>query len=201
MRVIGILIVLYFILLAANSGVLGSEDDYLAVFGPGGKLGAPDYYNYTPAFAEFMARDYLPGSITPVYLGRSLPRKPVLIGGFVPVFANLAGARWSPVWPYNESHTARQSGHFFPDYDPLNIEEYYVPSLVEFLKPDYKPEGINYSLHVPALGNFANASWQPPGTNYSLYVPELGAFLSEDWMSPSPNPADYPPWMIAYLNG
>jgi hypothetical protein len=173
-----------------------SETDYLGL-GYSGRLDYPDYYNYTPAFAEFMARDYQPGSSSPVYLGRSIAKEPIKIGGSSPSFAELEGAYWYPIWPYNNSWTP--VARVIPVSDPLSIEEYHVPSIVEFLSPDWSPQRGNYSAYVPAIGRFANASWTPPETNYSLHVPAIGAFLSEEWQSQEPIPNHYPQWIIWYL--
>jgi hypothetical protein len=95
------------------------------------------------------------------------------------------------MWPYNDSWA--QKDRFIPTSEPLSMEEYHLPSIVEFLNPNWLPTEFDYSYYVPALGEFANASWKPPQANYSLHVPALGEFLSEEWPPQGPNPADYPP--------
>jgi hypothetical protein len=195
-------IILFFGILGlfmASSGGANSAEDYLTALGAEGSQGYPNYNDYTPAFAEFMARDYQPGSTTPVYLGKTSSQEPLQIGRSMPAFAQLQGARWYPIWPYNGS--LMNGPRLIPASDPLNIREYHVPSIVDFLKPDWEPESFNYSTYVPALGEFANASWKPPQADYSLHVPAIGEFLSEEWQSPKPNPADYPLWMTEYLGG
>jgi hypothetical protein len=132
-----------------------------------------------------------PGNSTPIYLGRVSGHEPVQIGGSIPAFAELRGARWFPMWPYNDSWV--QKDRFIPTSDPLGMGEYHVPSIVEFLNPNWLPTEFDYSYYVPALGEFANASWKPPQANYSLHVPALREFLSEEWQPQRPNPADYPP--------
>jgi hypothetical protein len=198
MRHIPIILLSYvFALLMASSAGANSAEDYLAVFGLSGRMGDPNYYDYSPAFAEFMTQDNQPGSTTPVYLGRAFYRQPVLIGHNRPTLGDFQGARWYPMWPYNGS--LMNGARFIPSNDPLNMTEYHVPSIVEFLSPNWAPERSNYSNYVPALGEFANASWRPPQADYSLHVPAIGEFLSEEWQSPRPNPADYPAWMMEYL--
>jgi hypothetical protein len=165
----------------ASSG----EEDYLT---SGGQLSSQ---HYSPAFAGFAAGD------TPLYLGRSSYPSTARLGRSTPASGELAGARWYPYWPYNR--TPLQQLRLFPDTDILSVEAYHVPSIVEFLKPGYVPEGINYSYHIPALGEFASQSWMPPGANYSLHIPVIGAFLNESWQQPGPDPTYYPYWMTEYL--
>lgn len=186
---------LFGLLLTVSGGAL-SDTDFLGL-GSAGRLDYPDYFNYTPAFAEFMARDYQPGSSSPVYLGRSISGEPIAIGGSSPSFAELQGAYWYPIWPYNNSRTPL--ARVIPASNPLAVEEYHVPSIVEFLSPDWRPQRGNYSAYIPEVGRFANASWTPPETNYSIHVPAIGAFLSEDWQPQGPVPNNYPQWMIWYL--
>ncbi len=162
------------------------EEDYLAT---GGQLSSPNYYS--PAYARFAAGD------TPLYLGRSSYPAAVQLGRSTPASAELAGARWYPVWPYNR--TPLQQFSLLPYTDILSIEDYHIPPIVEFLKPDYVPEGMNYTYYVPALGEFANQSWTPPRADYSLHVPAIGAFLSEERQPPAPNYSYYPYWMAEYL--
>lgn len=155
----------------------------------GGRLSSPNYYS--PAFAGFAAGD------TPLYLERSSYPSTVRLGRSMPASAELAGARWYPVWPYNR--TPLQQFSLLPYIDILSVEAYHVPPIAEFLKPGYVPEGMNYTRYVPALGEFANQSWTPPGANYSLHVPAVGAFLSEGWQPSGPNYSYYPFWMAEYL--
>jgi hypothetical protein len=184
-------------LFLAFPGGAEPAEDYLAVFGPGGWLGYTNYYDYNPAFVEFMTRDNRPGSTTPVYLGKRSYQEPVQLGRPASSFAELQGARWYPLWPYHSN--LRDRIRFIPAREPLRIEEYHVPSIVEFLNPDWRPEGFSWGYYVPALTEFANASWKPPQANYSLHVPAIGEFLSDEWRPPQPNPADYPIWMTEYL--
>jgi hypothetical protein len=176
--------VLSFILATMEVASTG-EENYLT---QGGQLSSPNYYS--PPFAGFVAGN------TPLYLGRSSYPSTVRLGRSTPASAELAGARWYPHGPYNPP---LQQFSFSPDTDILSVEAYHVPSIAEFLKPGYTPEGINYSYHVPALGEFASQSWTPPGANYSLHVPAIGAFLGEEWQPSGPNHSYYPYWMTEYL--
>lgn len=158
-----------------------ADDDYLAVFLPGGRLGQANYTEYTPAFAEFLARDY-PG---PIYLGQH-DRPELMI-----IERNFTLPGWHPfygtfTWSYD-----------LPGWEISPLGKYHVPALVEFLEPGYLPPGINYSNYVPPLEEFARGSPKPLG--YSQHVPALEAFLSESWQPQGPDPTSYPPWMTEYL--
>jgi hypothetical protein len=178
--------VLSLILASVEVASIG-EEDYLAA---GGQLISP---NYSPAFAGFAAVDM------PLYLGSPSYPATVQLGRSTPSSADLAGARWYPVWPYNRTPLQMQNSNSIPYTDVLSVEAYHVPPIAEFLKPGYVPEGMNYTYHVPALGEFANQSWTPPEANYSRHVPAVGAFLSEGWQPSGPNHAYYPYWMAEFL--
>jgi hypothetical protein len=175
-----------FLILAPMEVASIGEEDYLA---PGGQLSSTNYPS--PANARFAAGD------TPLYLGRSSYPATAQLGRSTPSSAELAGARWYPIWPYNR--TPLQQFSLIPYTDILSVEAYHTPPIVEFLKPGYVPEGMDYTYYVPALGEFANQSWTPSGANYSLHVPAIGAFLSEEWQPSGLNYSYYPYWMAEYL--
>jgi len=172
------------------AGIAGFAGSYQMFSGQSLMLGSSGYPEYSPTLAEFMARDSISARPSPTYLGRDRQCVPVQIGRPVPDFADIAGARWYPVWPYNGSPSDR--ARFIPASDPLNIEEYHVPSIMEFLEPDYQSEGINYTNYVPSLGEFADSRWRPPHANYSLYTPSIGEFLDAGWLPIGPGPSEYP---------
>jgi hypothetical protein len=182
-----------FIFLAAALGLISApmdmaftgEDGYLV---QGMQLNST---NYSPTMNGFFAGD------TPLYLGRSSSPSVMRLGRKAPATAELAGARRYPNLPYNRTSSQRRDG--YPNSDILSAEAYHVPSIVEFLKPSFVPEGINYSYYAPALGEFASQNWTPTGANYSLHVPAIAAFLSDEWQSSRPEPVYYPYWMTEYL--
>jgi len=176
-------ILLHFILVLfmAIPGAAESDGDYLSAFGPEGR---PDNasYDYSPALVEFMTRDYRPGSTMPVYLGGPFRQEPVQLGSLAPSSAEQQGERWYPHWP--DYSNLKDKTRSIPARETLSIEEYHVPSIVEFLNPNWRPEEVSWGYYVPALAKFANASWKPPKANYSLHVPAIGEFLSDEWQPP-----------------
>jgi len=188
-------ILLHFILVLfmAIPGAAESDGDYLSAFGPEGR---PDNasYDYSPALVEFMTRDYRPGSTMPVYLGGPFRQEPVQLGSLAPSSAEQQGERWYPHWP--DYSNLKDKTRSIPARETLSIEEYHVPSIVEFLNPNWRPEEVSWGYYVPALAKFANASWKPPKANYSLHVPAIGEFLSDEWPA---TPAKF--GRLSYLDG
>lgn len=126
----------------------------------------------------------------PLYLGRSTPPETVVLG------ASGSWAALYPLWPLGPD----TSTGFRPVVDPVDAGLYHVPSIVDFLSPDYRPEGMNYTYHVPALGEFIQDGSQ--SKDYHLYhVPAIASFLEEGWSPPAPEYDSYPAWIQAYLNG
>jgi len=141
------------------------------------------------------------GVTNPVYLGRMGQVETIELGGSI-AYPN-GSSSWSPIWPHEHNVSPPIPGplpRFFPAQDPLDISEYHVPSIVEFLSPDYRSRGIDYSYYVPALGNFANSSWTSPKNNYIYHVPAIASFLENDWQPSGPEFDQYPLWIYLYLN-
>lgn len=138
--------------------------------------------------------------INPIYLGWHEDPKMVELGGWRIYQKDDAGISWYPLWPYESGFWGQSAPRFIPAEDPLNIGEYHVPSIVEFLSPDFRPEGIDYSYYVPALGRFASYSWTPTENNYIYHVPAIASFLDDDWRPAGPEYDSYPSWIYWYLN-
>ncbi len=83
--------------------------------------------------------------------------------------------------------------------DTLNVSEYHVPAIVEFLAEDNAPTGINYSYHTPGLGNFTRPDWSPTVDIQYYHVPAITNFLNSDWQPPVPEFIDYPTWIYQFL--
>ena len=135
----------------------------------------------------------------PIYLGRSDLPQVVMLG------RNASSSPWNqmpwyPLWPRDSDFRLPSAARFTPVRDPVDIGLYHVPSIVEFLSPDYKPEGINYTHYIPALGEFASPGWIPPKDSRLYHVPAITSFLEEDWQPPVPEYNSYPPWIHWYLN-
>jgi hypothetical protein len=142
----------------------------------------------------------LPPSVAqpPVYLGRSDLPQPLVLGRSASLPWNQTP--WYPLWPRDSDFLLPYAARFTPSMNPLDIGLYHVPSIVEFLSPDYRSEGINYTQHIPALGEFASPDWSPPNDSQLYHVPAITSFLKEDWQPSAPEYDSYPPWINWYLN-
>jgi hypothetical protein len=135
----------------------------------------------------------------PVYLGRAdLPQ--VVMLGRNASFSPRNPMPWYPLWPGDSDFLLPSAARFTPVRDPVDIGLYHVPSIVEFLSPDYRPEGINYTNYVPALGEFASPGWVPPKDSRLYHVPAITSFLEEDWQPNAPDYNGSPPWIHSFLN-
>jgi hypothetical protein len=138
----------------------------------------------------------------PIYLGMNHSPQTILLGASPHVFSiqperagplllsNDSGFRFTP-YPYSANYSALNS---------LNVSEYHVPSIVEFLREDVVPTGINYSYHVPSLGNFTRPDWSPTSDIQYYHVPAITNFLQSDWQPPIPELSDHPTWIYQFLS-
>lgn len=135
----------------------------------------------------------------PVYLGMNYYQEPVKLGGAAYGLpgqsADFGSSFWQPSAGFN----------FTPDpsyalyMESLNISQYHVPSIVNFLKDDVGREGIDYSYHVPALGDFASPDWRPTRDIDIYHVPAITDFIKNDWQPPQTDFDYYPAWVYQYL--
>jgi hypothetical protein len=127
----------------------------------------------------------------PIYLGGSDLKQPVVLGRSASFSWNQTP--WYPLWPRDSDFLLQSAAQFTPSMNPLDIGLYHVPSIVEFLSPDYRSEGINYTQHIPALEEFASPGWSPPNDSQLYHVPALTSFLKDDWQPSAPEYDGYPP--------
>jgi len=135
----------------------------------------------------------------PIYLGMNYYQEPVKLGGAAYSLPGQPSEFSQSFWPYgaNFDFKPNRSNAL---YDPsLNISEYHVPSIVNFLKDDFGQEGIDYSYHVAPLGDFASSNWSPTKDIHIYHVPAITDFLKNDWQSPQLDFSYYPPWFAQYL--
>ncbi len=139
---------------------------------------------------------------TPVYLGMNHSPQTILLGAYPHAFSgqperagpllmsDASGFRFTQ-YPYPGN---------FSSSDILNVSEYHVPPIVEFLQEDTIPKGINYSYHTPGLGDFASPNWSPTGDIQFYHVPAITNFLKSDWQPPVPELNTYPTWIYQFLS-
>ena len=84
--------------------------------------------------------------------------------------------------------------------DTLNVSEYHTSAIVEFLRENGGPMGINYSYHVPTLGDFASPKWSPTKDIQLYHVPAITNFLMNDWQPSKPDFNEYPTWISQFLS-
>ena len=135
----------------------------------------------------------------PLYLGMNQSPQIILLGASAHTFPELQEEA-RPLLMRNASgfKFTPNPGNFLA-IDTLNVSEYHLPTIVEFLE-DGRPMGINYSYHVPALGNFASANWSPTRDIQFHHVPAITNFLKSDWQPPEPEFNQYPTWISQFLN-
>ena len=137
----------------------------------------------------------------PVYLGMDYYQEPVKLGGYAHSLPEQSKELRSLFWPSRPGFNFTPDPRYAPVMDSLNISEYHVPAIVDFLKDDFGREGINYSYHAPALGNFSSPNWSPTRDIQIYHVPAITDFLKNDWQSPQPEFDYYPTWIYQYLRG
>jgi len=135
----------------------------------------------------------------PVYLGMSHYPEPVKLGGNAYTLPEQATELRSSIWPSRPGFNFTPNPSYALARDSLNISEYHVPTIVDFLKEGFSPEGINYSYHAPALGDFASPDWSPTSDIHIYHVPAITNFLKNDWQPPQPEFQYYPTWIYQYL--
>lgn len=136
----------------------------------------------------------------PIYLGMmNYYQEPVKLGGAGNSLPEQSKELRSSLWPSGPGFNYTPDPRDTPAMDSLNISEYHVPSIVDFLKDDFAREGINYSYHSPALGNFTSPDWSPTRDIHIYHVPAIADFLKNDWQPPQPEFDYYPTWIFQYL--
>jgi hypothetical protein len=136
----------------------------------------------------------------PIYLGKmNSYQEPVKLGGTGYSMPEQSYELRPLVWPYSTGFNYTPDPRYIPAMDSLNISEYHVPSIVDFLEDDLAMEGINYSYHTPALGNFTSPDWSPTRDIHIYHVPAIADFLRNDWRPPQPEFDYYPAWIFQYL--
>ena len=140
-----------------------------------------------------------PSRKAPVYLGMDYYQEPAKLGGAAYGQPEQSKELRSSFWPSRPGFNFTPDPRYAPGMDSLNISEYHVPSIVDFLKDDFRQEGINYSYHAPALGDFASPNWSPTRDIQIYHVPAITDFLKNDWQSPQPEFDYYPTWIFQYL--
>ncbi|MBN1234672.1 MAG: hypothetical protein JW999_01325 [Methanotrichaceae archaeon] len=142
-----------------------------------------------------------PSGKAPIYLGMNYYPEPVKLGGSAYALPEQATELRSLIWPSSPGFNFTPNPGYALSMDSLNISEYHVPTIVDFLKEDFKPEGINYSYHVPTLGDFASPDWSPTTDIQFYHVPAITNFLKNNWQPPQPEFDHYPTWIYQYLRG
>jgi len=140
-----------------------------------------------------------PSGKATIYLGKGYNQEPVKRGGTVYSSPVQSNELRSSFWPSRPAFNYTPDPRYAPAMDSLNISEYHVPSIVDFLKDDFAMEGINYSYHTLALGNFTSPDWSPTRDIHIYHVPAIADFLRNDWQPPQPEFDYYPTWIFQYL--
>jgi len=138
-------------------------------------------------------------SKSPLYLGMNYYPEPVKLGGAASALPDQSKELRSSFWPSRPGFNFTPNPSYAHYMDSLNISEYHVPSIVDFLKEDFSPVGINNSDYVPAQGDFASPNWSPTRDIQIYHVPAITDFLKNDWQSPQPEFDYYPKWIFQYL--
>ena len=140
-----------------------------------------------------------PTGRAPVYLGMNHSPQIILLGESPHMFSRqpeqpgpllMSNASVFRFTPYPGDYLA---------LDTLNVSEYHVPAIVEFLTEDNLPTSINYSYHTPVLENFTKPDWSPTVDIQYYHVPAITNFLNSDWQPSAPEFIDYPTWIYQFL--
>jgi hypothetical protein len=135
----------------------------------------------------------------PIYLGMNYYQEPVKLGGAAYSLPAQSGEFRSSFWPSGAGFNFTLDPGYALYMESLNISQYHVPSIVNFLKDDLGREGIDYGYHVPALGDFASPDWSPTRDNDIYHVPAITEFIKNDWQPPQTDFDYYPAWVYQYL--
>jgi len=137
----------------------------------------------------------------PIYLGMNYYQEPVKLGGATYSVPEQSRELRPSFWPSGPGFNFSPNPNYALYMDSLNISEYHVPSIVNFLKEDFSPVGINYSYHAPSLGDFASPNWSPTRDIQIYHVPAITNFLMSNWQPPQLEFDHYPTWIYQYLRG
>jgi hypothetical protein len=125
-------------------------------------------YSDPPAIRDFVTGDHT-SQLAPVFLGATLHR---------PEFANISSINRSHYsqfidsgWRFNRQPAS------YPIWTALGSSyDGYVPSVREFVQPDWRPDSLNYQ--IPVLQRFMDdeRNWEPPELSTEDY-PGIDVFL------------------------
>ncbi|TFH49712.1 MAG: hypothetical protein E4G89_04425 [Methanothrix sp.] len=135
----------------------------------------------------------------PIYLGMNYYQEPVKLGGAAYSLPEQSRELRPSFWPSSSGFNFSLNPDYAIYMDSLNISEYHVPSIVNFLKEDFSPVGINYNYHAPALRDFASPDWRPTTETQIYHVPAITNFLMSDWQPSKPEFNEYPTWISQFL--
>lgn len=140
-----------------------------------------------------------PSGKAPLYLGMNYYQEPLKLGGASYSLPEQSEQFSQSFWPHGADFNFTPNRGYALYMESMNISNYHVPSIVNFLKDDFGKEGIDYSYHIATLGDFASPNWSPTKDIHIYHVPAITNFLRNDWQPPQPDYDYYPPWIFQYI--